>query len=189
MTESVANVFPLVTRMTHRILAFYSGAGADHRGRHLREILEWSDDELERVHDYIQWLFPLPERSGFNVNAPTLDEQSIQAFQSRADLQQNLRASFIRMLAFYGLEVVVESCRPTVRRAPSFTKRSENWLRAGNHNHLRITRILKSLRILALEREALAFFELLADIYNLEMGKSSPRISDETFRFWKSAAF
>lgn len=173
--------------MTPRILAFYSGASADHRGRHLPEILEWPDDELERVHDYIQWLFPLPERSGFNANAPTLDEQTIQEFRSRPDLQQNMRAAFIRMLSFYGLEII-GSHQPTVRRAPTFTESSGNWLRAGNHNHLRITRILKSLRILALETEALAFFDCLKDIYRSELGKGLPGISDETFRFWQSAA-
>jgi hypothetical protein len=171
----------------NRIVKFYTGMGPDHRGRYLSEILKWPDDELECVHDYIQWLFPLSERSGFNASAPLLDGQTIQEFRLRPDLQRNMRASFLRMLAFYGLETV-ECSPPTVRRAPSFTVRSDNWLTASNHNHLRVTRILKSMRIFGLEIEATAFFNCLADIYCEESSKDFPGISNETFRFWQSAA-
>jgi hypothetical protein len=168
---------------SNRIVEFYSGMSPDHRGRYLREIVEWPDDELERVHDYIQWLFPLSERSGFNTSAPVLDRETIQEFRSRPDLQRNMRASFLRMLAFYGLEIV-ESNPSSVRRASTVTGRSEHWLTASNHNHLRITRILKSMRILGLETEAGAFFNCLADIYR----ENYEGISDGTFRFWQSAA-
>ena len=69
------------------IIGFYSGTEPDNRGRHLHEIQQWPDEQLETVHDYIQWLFPLPERSGFNVSAPVLNPESIQGFRTRADLQ------------------------------------------------------------------------------------------------------
>jgi hypothetical protein len=161
--------------------------GCDQRGRFLQQVLEWPDDELEGTHDYIQWLFPLEERSGFNVSAPVLDAGTIQEFRSRVELQRNLRGAFVRMLAFYGLEMV-ESPATVIRPSPYFAQRSENWLVENNHNHLRITRILKCLRILGLKSEAEAFFECLAGIYNGEVGSRFPRISDETFWFWRSAA-
>jgi len=69
---------------------------SDHRGRYLREIQEWPDDQLESVPDYIQWLFPLPEPSGFNVAAPALTRESILDFLARPDLQEILRVSFLR---------------------------------------------------------------------------------------------
>ena len=64
--------------------------------------------QLEAVHDYIQWLFPLPEPSGFNVAAPVLDRDSIQEFRTRPELQQKLprgnRAQDgTNLLAFVGL--------------------------------------------------------------------------------------
>jgi hypothetical protein len=37
-----------------------------------------------------------------------------------------------------------------------FLERSRNWLRPGNHNHLRLTRIMQSLWILGLRAEAKA---------------------------------
>lgn len=172
---------------SNKILDFYSGASADHKGRYVREILGWSNDELERVHDYIQWLFPLLERSAFNVSAPVLDAGTIHEFRSRPELQENMRASFRRMLTFYGLESV-DIHGLVVRPSPCFARRSENWLTENNHNHLRITRILRSLWILGLEAEASAFIDCLAAIYSAEAGNRFPRISDETFRFWKSAA-
>jgi hypothetical protein len=46
-----------------RLLDFYRGVGADTEGRRLEDILAWPDDDLEEVHDFIQWLFPLPEPS------------------------------------------------------------------------------------------------------------------------------
>jgi hypothetical protein len=45
------------------MIGFYSGAEPDHRGHYLREIQQWPDDQLEAVHDYIQWLFPCPSQA------------------------------------------------------------------------------------------------------------------------------
>ena len=39
-------------------------------GHTLSEILSWSDDRLEAVHDYIQWLFPTGLPSGVNPAPP-----------------------------------------------------------------------------------------------------------------------
>ncbi len=80
--------------MPSPIIGFYNGTESDHRGRYPREIQEWPDDQLESVHDYIQWLFPLPEPSGFNVAAPVLTRESIRDFLARPDLQENLRVLF-----------------------------------------------------------------------------------------------
>src|SRR5208337_3560496 len=138
------------------IIAFYSGTEAHHRGRYLHEIQRWPDDQLEAVHDYIQWLFPLPERSGFNVSAPVLNPETVQDFWKRPDLQERLRVSLLRMMKFYGFEARAGQ-QVTVTRAPNFSAKATVWLSPGNHNHLRITRILRCLSLLGLEAEAKAF--------------------------------
>jgi hypothetical protein len=152
------------TRAHRRIIAFYSGEEPDDRGRFLREIQEWPDERLESVHDFIQWMFPLTEPSGVNPRAPVLDRETIQEFRSRPKLQENLRTSFRRMQRFY--------------------TDGRHWLMPGNHNHLRITRIIKCLRLLGLEAEAQAFYEYLAGIYERERHN----ITAETFRFWSDAS-
>jgi len=167
------------------IIEYYSGAGIDDRGRRLAEIQGWPDESLETVHDFIQWMFPLRERSGVNPSAPILDDNIVTRFRSSPELQANLRLSFIRMLRFYGFE-----CRYSpdtqVIRGPAYKERISEWMSPGNHNYLRITRILKSLSLLGLEEEARKFFACLADIYNSQ-GKRDRLISPETFRYWKDA--
>ncbi len=116
-----------------------------------------------------------------------MDAKTIREFRLRLELLRNMQTSFRRMLAFYGMEIQ-EADQLRVARAVSFAERSQNWLTPSNHNHLRITRILKSLRLLGLEAEAIAFFECLADIYRVESAKQAPGISDETFSFWQAAA-
>jgi hypothetical protein len=173
--------------LSSRIIGFYSGTEPDHRGRYLHEIQAWPYDQLEVVHDYIQWLFPLPEPSGFNVAAPVLNRKSIQEFRTRADLQEKLRVSFLRMINFYGLEAHSGE-QITVTRAPNFAAKATVWLSPGNHNHLRITRILRCLSLLGLEAEANAFFDCLSESYEDEQKKPMPAISDETMLYWREAA-
>jgi hypothetical protein len=160
------------------IVEFYAGKAPDSQGRFLKEILAWDDSRLEAVHDYIQWLFPLPERSAFNPDAPLLDSPTIEAFRESAALRESLAAAFRRMLAFYGFEY-----GETIRRSGNFEERAQVWLRSGNHNHLRITRILKSLRLLGLAEQAAAFLRELETLY-----RDRPRtISAETLCFWQAA--
>jgi len=66
---------------TQIIIGFYDGTEPDHRGRYLHEIQQWTDDQLEVVHDYIQWLFSLPEPSGSNLAAPESPCHSIRGSQ------------------------------------------------------------------------------------------------------------
>jgi hypothetical protein len=167
------------------ILTFYSGRSSDPRGRRLLEIQQWPDDLLESNHDFIQWMFPLLEPSSVHPDAPILDQETIREFKAHPELQQKLRESFLRMLAFYGFELNGDS--GLVVRVPDFADQSTNWLWPGNHNHLRITRILKSLRLLGLETEAQAFFKCLSELYTEETGRGIPRITATTFQFWSAA--
>ena len=172
-------------RPAQEIVRFYGGTGTDDRGRSLAEVQEWPDSSLESVHDFIQWLFPLRERSGVNPRAPILDEEIIAQFRASRELQKNLMLSFVRMLRFYGLEV---RHKPRLRivQGSIFQERAREWMSPGNHNYLRITRILKSLSSLGLEEEARKFFECLSDIYD-QQDKRNVLISPETFQYWKAA--
>src|SRR4029079_18828704 len=116
-------------------------------GRTLDDILQWDDDALEEVHDFIQWLFPLNEASGANWNAPILTRDDIQAFRGDAALRGALRRSLVRMLSFYGFELQDDSPSASIGRAAGWAERSRNWMRPVNHNHLRLTRIMKSLSL------------------------------------------
>lgn len=168
----------------HPLIAFYRDGDREDRGRTLAEILDCSDDRLEDVHDFIQWLFPLPERSGANPDAPTLDVATIQAFHETPAMRERLHQSFERMLRFYGLVLVPSNEGNAVERLPNFRERAQNWLSPMNHNHLRLTRILRSTLLLGLEAESKALFHALNAIYR----EFPTRISTRTHAFWSDAA-
>src|SRR5262245_66390764 len=98
------------------IVRFYRGDSPDARGRRLDDILAWDDEQLEAVHDYIQWLFPLDEPSRFNRDAPLLTPADRQAFHHQ-QLAANLRRALDRMLAFYGFELDASTARPRIVRS------------------------------------------------------------------------
>jgi len=162
------------------LIAFYRDGGRDDRGRTLDEILAWDDERLEEVHDFIQWLFPLPERSGANPSAPVLDGETISTFHATPAMQEHLRNAFERMLRFYGLRWTGVA----VGRAENFRERAQNWLWPGNHNHLRLTRILRSTLLLGLETESKALFQTLNTVYR----EFPDRISSRTHAFWSDAS-
>jgi hypothetical protein len=164
------------------ILDFYRGTGGNASGWRIGEVLSWSDNELEDVHDYIQWLFPLPEKSMANPWAPVLDKPTIAAFHRETHLQDTLRDSLHRMLAFYGFAYEGDAIVPGI----DFAARAANWLTPSNHNHLRLTRMLRSLRILGLETEAQALWKVLQSVYASDAGQRS--ISERTWKFWTRAA-
>jgi hypothetical protein len=167
------------------LLRFYRLEGADGRGRTLADIWSWDEARLEDVHDYIQWLFPLPEPSAFNPDAPILTETAIEAFRADGELRQRLVRSLRTMLAFYGLALATGPDEaPRITPAADFEARSRDWLHAGNHNHLRLTRILTSLRLLGLEDHSRALYRSLAAI-----AREHPHaVSATTLAYWQRAA-
>lgn len=149
---------------TARLLpSFLSGTGYDGRGRTIEDVLAFSNDELERVHDFIQWLFPLPSRSAAQPYAPVLSPADIAAIRNDARALSNLRRATERMLSFY--------------------QGTDRWLARDDHNHLRITRILHALRLLQGEDAARAFYDA---IMALHAANGSP-IDPRNLRYWSDA--
>jgi hypothetical protein len=171
--------------MPNPLVQFYRREAPDDRGRMLDQILAQDDDWLESTHDFIQWVFPLKERSRFNATAPLLDAELMSAFREDQGLQDRAEAVFERMLDFYGLRLTqTEIGEPAVERAHNYENRRANWLRPSNHNFLRITRILKSLSLMGLDPLAAAFFIQLRKVYVEESEIIGPR----TLKMWKCAA-
>ncbi|MBD2412903.1 hypothetical protein FACHB389_06235 [Nostoc calcicola FACHB-389] len=166
------------------IVPFYLGEQPDSEGRTIGEIWTWDFEELEYVHNYIQWLFPLPERSAFNPHAPIVDEEVIQLFHSNQRLRQNLLRSFTVMLQFYGLQCQEsDEGKIIISKSEDYANRKHEWVGIFNHNYLRITRILKCLMTLGLENEAQGFYKCLQQIYH----EDSNQIGAETFQYWTIA--
>ena len=111
------------------LVGFLNGSGPDGAGRTLGDVLALDDEAMERRHDFIQWLFPLPEPSRAVPASPVLTEQDKTAISGSAVALANLARAAERMSDFYDA--------------------TDHWLASHDHNHLRISRIIRSLRILA----------------------------------------
>jgi hypothetical protein len=168
--------------VTSRLVEFYAGRGRDSRGRAIEDIWSMSLDELEQTHDYIQWLFPLRERSAVEPLTPTLDDAAIAEFQATV-LQERLVRSAATMAAFYGFQVRREGNVWRVDLAPNAPERQRVWLTPGNHNFLRLTRIMKSLATLGARDLSSAWLGPLRALYH----KNATVIGPRTWRFWESA--
>ena len=162
------------------ILRFYRGEGGDQLGRTLAEIQGLDVMRMEYFHDFIQWMFPLFQPSKYNPDAPVLTDDDVKAFHDRPDLRANLRTSFVAFLAFLGLEFDAE--KNEVRASSRFAERCSVFA-TPNHNWLRITRVLLSLKTLGLDAECRAFFTFLNALHEEPVG-----ITDMTFAYWRDAA-
>ena len=165
------------------IMDLFYGRGTDHRGRSLDDIQDQDHDALEHNHDYIQWIFPLPEPSGANPDAPTLTETDIAAFRGNPALQMKMNTSFRIMMRFYGLDLMPMEKGLFVKEILTFEERSRVWLTPRNHNYLRLTRILRSMSLLGCEAHAQALLVCLERLYK----SYGHVIGPETLAHWRNA--
>lgn len=164
------------------IVIFYSGQGTDHRARHLADILALDDRQLEADHDFIQWLFPLRKRSPVNPAAPLVTRQTQTEFEESPVLREILCLACGRMMSFYGFQCDrYDDAPPVIIPGPVFRERIESWLTPGNHNHLRITRILRCLTLLGREPCSRAVCRAMTRTAADHPG----RVSADSLRFWR----
>lgn len=160
------------------LIGFHAGEASDHKGRTLKDIWALSPFWLEHTHDYVQWLFPIPEAGRFNGFAPPLSETDRAAFADDEALQANQRRSLDVMLAFFGLtrwECAIESL-------PELNMREHIWLKRGGHNHLRISRIIRSLHLCHQPELAAAFQQAM-----IEIGTTQGVVSEQSVAYWWAA--
>ena len=86
-----------------KLVEFYRGEIPNNDGVFVDDILEYSYGQLEVDHSYVQWLFPLKERSMFNVDAPLLKDSEIVLFKSDPELKSKFLKSAYMMLDYFGM--------------------------------------------------------------------------------------
>lgn len=142
---------------------FLNGTSPDHRGRYLRDIWDFDDKTIEHTHDFIQWMFPLTEKSLSVPGVPTLSATDIEAICTSEVARDNLERSAQWYLGFL--------------------QRNDHWIKPYDHNHLRITRVIKSVRLLV--------YNTLADEIKykviLLLSGSTNSVSGKSREFWANA--
>ena len=142
---------------------FLTLKGKDFKGRTLQDIWSFSDSEIERVHDFIQVVFPLNKSSQAVFHGYYLDNQDlISQIKSNKDVTTNILKSSSWFFAFL--------------------ERNMYWNTKLDHNQLRITRVIECLRLLVSDEEADNFYNNV-----LELIKDNNQVNKRTLDFWKNA--
>ena len=142
------------------LIEFLKGEGTDSKGRKLTEYHDKDDNWWERCHNHVQWAFPLPEESKAEPASPV-------ATQSDYDVIAMDPVLKMRMVALLGRFVL-------------FLDRTRGWRLPADHNHLRITRVLRCLCFCGLNDVAFDF----CDYVKHEVGKVAGK---QTIWYWDEA--
>ena len=142
---------------------FLTNQGPDFKGRALDEIWAYSDNEIESTHDFVQIVFPTNKPSQATFNKLYLDNEIlIENLKNNSAVTNNLKKSASWYL--------------------SFLERNDTWQKGYDHNQLRITRVIESLRLLVSDEAADEFYK---DI--LRLVKDPTILSQTTLKFWEEA--
>lgn len=103
---------------------------------------------LETAHNYVQWLFPIHEWSRANRHAFILHRN--EAATIRSQYRDRVIRAYSVMLDFLGLQLLDVETGAVAPNEVNCRDRFANW-EGRPHNHLRVTRMIKSLGELGLE--------------------------------------
>jgi hypothetical protein len=102
-------------------------------GFSINDYLSWDNPILENKHDYIQWIFPLNEPSVYNPNCPILDDELVKYFNNSNEIIETHKLCIEKIYKFLQLDG---------------SQLLPFWWTINNHNSLRVSRIIKSSRLL-----------------------------------------
>ena len=169
--------------MNQDIINFLKGERrAGHDRLTFGEMLALRDGQLEECHDYVQELFPTPEKSKFNPNAPVLDEETAGAIKEQG-LGDKILLAYARFLDFYDIKTLPDGQLAFKDSLPLSHPR-RHWCKPNNHNHLRLTRIIRCLKLLGYGDRATALRRFLIGTYDKWVGNFATL---ETVEWWRKA--
>merc|ERR1719261_239308 len=113
------------------------------------------------------------------MRAPLLTAKLQQDARGDPEVQAGIRRALARFCDFLGLEIASGQSPLQIRKAAHFDGRAPVcWNagcggRGGNHNWLRISRVLHCLKLTGLDDEARALMDCLEGLYAEGFGKSA----------------
>jgi len=145
------------------ILQFLEGKTENIYGKTISDIWVFNDSQIEREHNFIQWLFPTSTPSVSVPGSPVLSFEEI----------EKIRES----------ELAIDNLHKSADWYFNFLERNTFWIKPHDHNHLRITRVIQSIRLLSDPDDAAFFREQIIRL----IGNKLSIIPAKTQKFWKEA--
>ena len=171
-----------------KIIQFYKGNIKSISGYFFDDILKFSDLQLETKHDFIQSLFPLFEKG--MADSYLLNKKAIKIFKENKKLKIKVLSSLLLMINFYGYEFIYKEKTPIDIKRIKPIKRILNNTIIGlysSNNYLRITRIIKFLKLIDLDYYALLF--MIGICKDLKSDKKFYKKAKNSIKFWKKEIF
>lgn len=137
------------------------------------DIVKFTDSEIEKYHDFIQWIFPTSQPSRFNGDAPTIDEHFATMLHGNQCALQNYCKSCRRYLHYMDFD-----CNENIHTYHG----DRPFYRLPYHNFLRMTRMLQSLREAGHPQCSANLFAQMMDM--LHSTRNQP-ISSTTIAYWQ----
>lgn len=135
-----------------------------------------SDHDWEARHDFIQYLFPNDEPSANLADAPVLTAKVREVWAGSSNLKLLHRNAFIRFLEHVGLRFDPQHGTIKVVNSGLVLMR----LVQRNHNQWRITRVLRSMRLLGQQQLSNELYKVL-----LEISDSYGGVNTTTLDYWR----
>ena len=136
------------------------------------DFLNGNDEWRESCHGHIQWAFPMEVPSMVLMQeTPVLTSDVIDLFNNSGDLQWKLYESYNIMINFCGIKYD--------------ESKYAKWITPRNHNFLRLTRMIRSMRILGMQGWATILHDNLMQICDNPTYRAI--IGEETINYWNAA--
>ena len=142
------------------LVDFYRNQIPTPEGLMFSDFCQYGYEQFEADHAWIQWILPTKDRSAFNINSPLLTDEDISTFKSDSVLIGNYIYSIYRVVDFFGMTVFKNE---VIWQMPGNHKNPKWWLDHFNHNFLRMTRLLESLKYMGYDEFALSILGLLEE--------------------------
>ena len=142
---------------------FLKNEEPDFKGRFIQDIWNFTDDQIEHNHDFIQLIFPL--------NKPSQAVTNDLFLKSKEEINTLRKDNIIRQNILKSKDWFT-----------TFLKNNNQWKSYSDHNQLRITRIIECLRLLVSDQKADQFYQ---DIIKM-LGRKN-KVNTKTLKFWKEA--
>lgn len=151
--------------MSSVVTKFFEGTATNQSGLSWFDVLAMDNDQLEHSHDWVQWMFPLPEPSLAVPDSPVLEPGDILKITRNIELKSAYWIGVNRMCDFY--------------------VSTKYWLKYTDHNHKRITRIIRSMKLILGREDAMLFYDM---IMKLNADAGTP-VSTLNSAYWHTELF
>jgi hypothetical protein len=154
-------------KVDHSLVLFLAGnrVSLGYNMHEYKDFLKMKDHELDSCHNFIQWAFPTDQQSMFRHDAPQMNIETLDAIRRlREFVEPNVVGMAKHMLSFYA--------------------RNNTWQQVGDHNLLRISRIIRSLNLIISPTKAEWFYYTIRGI-TLRDAKQD-WVPEQALRIWQS---